>query len=149
MEQLLLFADEPRPPKTRSPPDPQEYKVVALRDCPTPADMHMCDTPEAAVSYWRMHIQPHPWFDSERECLVVLLLNTRRRVKGHQLISTGTLDCLLVHAREVFRAAIVAAALELIKPVSWTLPANWVYPSWPGPCWPPASTSRSSASFPN
>jgi DNA repair protein RadC len=114
MEQLLLFADEPRPPKTRSPPDPQEYKVVALRDCPTPADMHMCDTPEAAVSYWRMHIQPHPWFDSERECLVVLLLNTRRRVKGHQLISTGTLDCLLVHAREVFRAAIVAAAHSII-----------------------------------
>lgn len=28
--------------------------------------------------------------------------------------STGTLDCLLVHAREVFRAAVVAAARSII-----------------------------------
>jgi len=115
MRQLLLFEDEYRPQKKpRKRREPQEFKVIALRDCPTPADMHLCDTPERAVSYWRMHIQAHPWFDSERECLVVLLLNTRRRVKGHQMISTGTLDSLLVHPREVFRTAIVAAAHSLI-----------------------------------
>jgi DNA repair protein RadC len=40
----------------------------------------------------------------------VLLLNTRKRVKGHQLVSIGTMDTLLVHAREVFRAAIISSA---------------------------------------
>jgi DNA repair protein RadC len=44
----------------------------------------------------------------------VLLLNTRRRIKGHLLVATGTLDTILVHAREVFRPAIVAAAAVVI-----------------------------------
>jgi len=42
------------------------------------------------------------------------MLNTRRRVKGHQLISIGTLDTILVHPRGVFRGAIVAAAAAVV-----------------------------------
>jgi len=38
----------------------------------------------------------------------------RRRIKGHQLVSIGTQDTLLVHAREVFRLAIMTAANALI-----------------------------------
>ncbi len=92
----------------------KEYKVVALRDCPLPESMHLCDTPERAADYWRQHVTGHPAFNPEVECFVVLLLNTRRRVKGHALISTGTLDTLLVHPREVFRPAIVAAAAAIV-----------------------------------
>jgi DNA repair protein RadC len=46
--------------------------------------------------------------------LAVLLLNTRRKVKGHQIVSIGTQDTILVHPREVFRLAIVTAASALI-----------------------------------
>ena len=53
-------------------------------------------------------------FNPECECFVVLLLNTRRRVKGHQLLTIGTLDTILVHPREVFRGAIVAAAAAIV-----------------------------------
>jgi len=42
------------------------------------------------------------------------MLNTRRKVKGHQLISIGILDTILVHPREVFRGAIVAAASAVV-----------------------------------
>ncbi len=28
---------------------PKEYGVVAIRECPTPSDMLLCDTPEKAV----------------------------------------------------------------------------------------------------
>jgi DNA repair protein RadC len=52
--------------------------------------------------------------DGIRACFVVLLLNTRKRIKGHVLVSTGTLDTILVHPREVFRAAIVAAAAAIV-----------------------------------
>lgn len=41
------------------PPQPHEFKVVALRECPTPDDMMVCDTPAKAVEYWRMHIADH------------------------------------------------------------------------------------------
>jgi DNA repair protein RadC len=43
-----------------------------------------------------------------------LLLNTRRRVKGHHLVSIGTQDTLLVSAREIFRIAICTAACAVI-----------------------------------
>lgn len=56
----------------------------------------------------------NPYFDPERECLVVILLNTRRRVKGHQLVTIGTMDTLLVHSREVFRLAVVACAAAVV-----------------------------------
>jgi len=41
-------------------------------------------------------------------------LNTRRRIKGHQLISIGTQDTILVHAREVFRLAVMTAANAIV-----------------------------------
>jgi DNA repair protein RadC len=42
------------------------------------------------------------------------MLNTRRRVRGHQLVTIGTMDTLLVHPREVFRGAIIAGAAAIV-----------------------------------
>lgn len=92
----------------------KEYKIVALRECPLPEAMATCDTPQKAADYWRANIVNNPYFNPECECFVILMLNTRRRVKGHQLVSIGTLDTILVHAREVFRGAIVAAASAVV-----------------------------------
>jgi len=91
-----------------------EYKIVSLRECPLPDSLARCETPEQAAEYWRLSIVNHPYFNAEIECFVVLLLNTRRRIKGHQLLSMGTLDTILVHPREVFRGAIVAASAAII-----------------------------------
>jgi DNA repair protein RadC len=101
-------------PQPRTPYLAKEYKVVALRECPLPEEMQMCDTPDKAVEYWRQNIESIPYFNPECECFVVLLLNTRRRVKGHQLLTIGTMDTLLIHSREVFRGAIIAAASALV-----------------------------------
>ena len=94
--------------------NPKEFKVTALRECPVPEEMLLCDTPEKAVEYWRLHVATAEHFDPERECFVVLFLNTRRRVKGHQLISIGTMDTLLVEARSVFRGAVIGAAAAIV-----------------------------------
>lgn len=48
------------------------------------------------------------------ECFQVALLNTRRRLIRVERVSQGTLDTLLVHPREVFKAAITANASALI-----------------------------------
>jgi DNA repair protein RadC len=48
------------------------------------------------------------------EAFQVLLLNTRKKLIRTEEISQGTLDTLLVHPREVFRAAIVANAAGII-----------------------------------
>ena len=76
--------------------------------------MLVCETPDHAANYWQMHIATHPYFNPECECFVVLLLNTRKRIKGHQLITIGTMDTLLVHPREVFRTAVVGSAASIV-----------------------------------
>jgi len=93
---------------------PQEFKVVSLRECPTPESLLICETPEQVADYWRLNIATNPYYNADCECLAVLLLNTRRRVKGHQLLTFGTMDTILVHPREVFRAAVIAAAAAII-----------------------------------
>lgn len=110
MEQIPLFKPEKEKPKYQ----PKEWKVVALRECPTPDRLQICDTPEKAVEYWRLHIATSPQFNPECECFVVILLNTRRKAKGHQLVSIGTLDCILVSARETFRCAVIAGASAVV-----------------------------------
>ena len=92
----------------------KEVKLVTLRECLLTEETRVCDTPEKAAAYWRAHIADCPYLDSERECFVIVLLNTRRHVKGHHFVSMGTLDTILVHPREVFRVAIVAAAAAII-----------------------------------
>ena len=87
---------------------------MSLRDCPVPSDMLVCETPKQVVDYWRLHIATAPHFNPECECMAVLLLNTRKRVKGHQVLSIGTMDTILVHPREVFRCAIIAAAASVV-----------------------------------
>ena len=98
----------------RFPAAPHEYKVISVRECPTPQDLALCDNPDKAAEYWRLHVEGNPFFNPECECFVVLILNTRRRVKGHHLVSMGTLDTILVHAREVFRLAIATSAAAIV-----------------------------------
>jgi DNA repair protein RadC len=93
---------------------PKEYKVIALRECPGPEGQQTISTPEEVADYWRAHVTAHPAYNPDVECLVALMANTRRRAIGHVLISSGTLDTLLVHPREVFRAAIIAAASAVV-----------------------------------
>lgn len=106
------FADLVKPFKF--PATPHEYKVTALKECPTPDDMQQRDTPDKAAAYWHRHIAGHPYFNPECECLAVLLLNTRRRIKGHHIASIGTQDSVLVHPREIFRVAIMTAANAIV-----------------------------------
>ena len=77
-------------------------------------DGRKCDTPDKIADYWRTHVRNHPYFNPDVECFVTVLLTTRRHVKGHVLISTGTLDTILVHPREVFRPAIIGAAAAIV-----------------------------------
>jgi DNA repair protein RadC len=92
---------------------PKEFKVVRLRECPMPCEMFLCDTPDQVVEYYTAHVKTDLRFNPDVECFYVLFLNTRRRLLGHLLISTGTMDTLLVHPREVFRAAIIQAAAAI------------------------------------
>jgi DNA repair protein RadC len=88
-----------------------EFKVMPVREC---VAGELLDTPERAAAYWRTNIPQAPWFDPAKEAVVVLILNTRRRIIGHNLVTLGCLDTCYIHAREVFRPAIVAAGSAIV-----------------------------------
>jgi DNA repair protein RadC len=73
------------------------------------AESPVLDNPEAVVQLMREQFR-----QDQVETLYALLLNTRRRLIRWQEISQGTLDTILVHAREVFKAAIAANAAALV-----------------------------------
>ena len=91
---------------------PKLFKVVTLRQA-YPAVV-MCDSPEAAASYWTKCVASDVRFVPDVENFVVVVLNTRRRAIGHQVVSTGSLDTVLVHPREVFKTAIALSAASII-----------------------------------
>jgi hypothetical protein len=68
--------------------NPAEFKLVRLRECPI--NNPITDSPEAINSFWRNHIPSAPWFESDRECFCILLLNTRRRLIGFHMVGIGT-----------------------------------------------------------
>ena len=93
-------------------------KAIALKSAFTLAqrmarelagDAPLLDSPDRIADYLR---------ESNRllqvETFQAVLLNTRRRLIRVEQLSQGTLDTILVHPREVFRAAIAANASAVI-----------------------------------
>jgi DNA repair protein RadC len=72
-------------------------------------DAPLLDTPDAVANLMREQMRL-----CNVETFRVILLNTRRRLIDVVKISDGTLDTLLVHARDVFKPAISANAAALV-----------------------------------
>src|SRR5258708_30295509 len=66
------------------PSQPQEWKIVSLRECPTSDEMQQFDTPEKAAAYWRAPVTHHPYFNSQCECLVLFILHNQRDIQAPQ-----------------------------------------------------------------
>ena len=112
MSEPDLFSWRPRTPRRVR--EPCEWKIVSVREMPSPETMPRCETPQNAVDYWRRHIATGPHFNPECECFAVLLLNVRQRIRGHHVVSTGLLNETMAHPREVFRAAVIGAAYSVV-----------------------------------
>ncbi|MCW0217934.1 MAG: JAB domain-containing protein [Prosthecobacter sp.] len=116
LKQLELFLPNPsNPPAQRGRKSaPQELKVISLRECPSPESLMLMDCPAKAVEYWHRHITTSQQYNADVECVVVLVLTTRLRIKGHYIVSVGSLNEAMAHPREVFRIAIMATAHAIV-----------------------------------
>ena len=93
---------------------PSEFKVLCVRECETMTEV--LDNPDQVAQYWRQNIPEADWYDPMKEALVVLVLNTRKRVLGHNLVALGSLDTCPVTPLFVFRPvfAFVGSAIILV-----------------------------------
>ena len=89
-----------------------EYKVTCIRDATVTSPT--LDTPELVYTMWKETVETSAAYQEEKECLVVFLLNTRKKLKGFNIVGIGTLNQILTEPREVFRPAIIAAADSII-----------------------------------
>ena len=103
-----------------------EFKLMRLQET-APLHTGTMDTPGAASAYIRPLFEASLRYSPDTETFAVLLLNTRRRAIGFEVVSNGTVDTLLVHPREVFRAAIVMNASAIV--LAHNHPSGEVTPS--------------------
>ena len=90
----------------------REIKVITLRDVEERYDP--MDHPEKLVAFWKKEVMRSEWYDCEKEQLVVLSLDSKLKVKTFNLVSIGLNNQTLVHAREVYRPAILSAAAHIV-----------------------------------
>ena len=86
-------------------------KVITLREV---EGEYLGSSPEDLFDFWQEVIAKENWYDSEKEAFVVVMLDTKMNVKDFTLVSLGTLNATLTVPREVFRAAVVAAASSIV-----------------------------------
>jgi len=72
------------------------------------------DGPEASFGFWREVVEADPTYEPDKEHLIAVLLDTKLRPKGYHVVSVGSLNESLAHPREIFRAAIIAAAYGVV-----------------------------------
>lgn len=92
-----------------------EFKVCRLHEAaPDVGAAERADSPQVVVDYLRPRLANAIMFRPDVENFIVIHLTTRLRPIGFEVISTGTLDTLLVRAAEVFRLAIIATSASII-----------------------------------
>jgi DNA repair protein RadC len=89
-----------------------EVKMLTVRE--TPNEVGVTDTPEKIVSYWNSVISQSAWFTPDKEQCVVVCLDAKLNPIGFTLVSMGTVNECMVHARDVFRPAIHMNATMIV-----------------------------------
>ncbi len=91
-----------------------ECKVMRLQEGPTSEERTAGDNPETVVNYLRAQIPNSIAYRPEVENLMCVYLTTRRKPITWQVISNGSIDTVLVHPREIFKAAILLNAAAIV-----------------------------------
>ena len=84
-----------------------ELKLTRVREV---GESRPITGPEEAAEYWHEVIEERSWFHQTREHVVTLLLDNRRNIVGHHLVSIGTLNECLAHPRDILGPVLCGAA---------------------------------------
>lgn len=87
--------------------DVGQFRVMTV--CDGPPDPVYLDSPKDVLKFWQEFVVPSSWYDPEKEQMVVVIVTTRNRLRGWNLVSVGCLNETTAHPREVLRPVIVYA----------------------------------------
>lgn len=89
-----------------------EFKIMRLQDAPLTETT--LDAPETVFRFMNQHLAHSLAYRPDVENFMAVFVDSRQKVIGFEVISNGLLDTLLVHAREVFRSAIIMNAKAVV-----------------------------------
>ena len=92
-------------------PGPREFRPRIVREH---QPRYSITSAEIAARYWKRHVTQAPWFDDEREIVVVLSCNVKNHILSFSLVAIGTVNSCTVHPRDVFRPAIAQNACAIV-----------------------------------
>ena len=92
----------------------EAWRISSVCEAPIEPQRREMEYPSQVLAIWNEYVVRHPAYSPDQEAFVVFCLNRRNRLLGWQLIGLGTVHSCLVHPREVFRPAIVAAASAVL-----------------------------------
>ena len=78
------------------------------------ASRSILDSPEATVAFWKSVIETKSDFESDKESVVVILLDAKLRPRAYHQVALGTVNECAAHPREIFRPVIVSAAYAFV-----------------------------------
>lgn len=74
----------------------------------------ICDAPLTAKNLWFNEVASSPFFDENKEHLIVIALNTKLHIIDWNLVSIGSVNETVAHPREIFRPVISIGAYGFI-----------------------------------
>jgi DNA repair protein RadC len=80
----------------------------------SPLKGKICDTPEIAKEIWFDDLAKSAFFDSNKEHLIVVILNTKLKLIDWNLVSIGSVNEAVAHPREIFRPVIIGGAYAFL-----------------------------------
>lgn len=89
-----------------------QFRVLRVQDG---SPCLLClNSPEMVAEAWRKQVSTSPWFDPDKEHMVVFVVNSRLVLKGWNLVSVGSVNETTCHPREVLRPVLVAAGYGFV-----------------------------------
>ena len=87
------------------------YKIVREKSEIYHDGRKRLNNPNAAAELFKEYYEKN--FDMDKEHFTIIMADSKNKIIGFNLVSMGTINQSLVHPREVFRPAIVAAARSI------------------------------------
>jgi DNA repair protein RadC len=72
------------------------------------------DSAEKAFEFWSATVARRPEHEPEKEHLIVIVLNTKLRPIGYEVVSTGSGNETIAHPRQILRPAVVLNGYAII-----------------------------------
>jgi len=90
-----------------------EIKIIS-KVCEEAEGVSVANSPAKIRHLWETCVATAPWFDPDKEAVVVFNLNTKLRVKSWQMVAVGTINETSVTPREILRPAVATLAHSVI-----------------------------------